>query len=154
MIVPRSSAALRWLITCVSPEVGEPGPAEGAGGAAGRGGLVVDHEGERPGLGEAGEELGVVGQAGDDPRQKLDLLVSEAVLHGHAHGLGLEYAAMLAGTIVEPHADEAAIVADRAVEPVPTHVDLGLLRQLEIGHRLERAVGLAAVDCRAGGRAV
>ena len=52
---------------------------------------------------------------------------------------------MLAHAVVEPHADEAAIVADRAVEAVAAHVDLGRLRQLEIGERRQAAVGLALV---------
>ena len=39
---------------------------------------------------------------------------------------------MLACAVVQPHADEAALVADRRIEAVAAHVDLGLLRQLEV----------------------
>ena len=64
----------------------------------------------------------------------------------HANeGLSDKDAAMLAGAVIQPHPDEAHVIADRAVEPVAAHVDFRIGRQLEI-HRRERAVGIAGVD--------
>ncbi len=83
---------------------------------------------------------------GDHAGDRCDLLVAEMVLLGHPHGLGLQDAAMLAGAVIQPHPDEAHVVADRAVEPVAAHVDFRIGRQLEI-HRRQRAVGIARHGC-------
>jgi hypothetical protein len=64
------------------------------GGAAGRRGLVIDHEGEGPRLRLAGEKLGIIRQGLDDARQRRHLEIAEMILLRHLHGLYLQHPAV------------------------------------------------------------
>ena len=68
----------------------------------------------------------------DHPGQHRDLLVAEVILLRHLDRLGLEHAAVLACAVVQPHADEAHVIAHSAVKPMAAHVDLRLGRKLEV----------------------
>ncbi len=68
----------------------------------------------------------------DHPGQHRDLLVAEVILLRQLDRLGLEHGAVLACAVVQPHADEAHVVAHSAVKPMAAHVDLRLGRKLEV----------------------
>jgi hypothetical protein len=53
----------------------------------------------------------------DHPGQYRDLLVAEVILLRQLDRLGLEHGAVLACAVVQPHADEAHVVAHSAVKP-------------------------------------
>jgi hypothetical protein len=110
--------------------------------------FLVDHEGQRPGFTHTWKKLGVVGQGGNDPGKAFDLLVAQPVLLGRKHRFLFQQAPVRTHAVVQPHADELAVILDGRVQAVAAHVHFRLLRQLEIGHRGQRAVSLALVDAR------
>ena len=88
----------------------------------------------------------------NDAGQHRDRLMRlQAVADSGLDRLCVEHAAVRPRSVVQPHADEFHVLADRAVESVAAHVDFRISRQLHVGKRGERPVGLALVH---GGEAL
>jgi hypothetical protein len=115
----------------LSPARAEARPADGARGPACRRVVVADHEGQPPQLAERGEEFRIVGHAPRDALHPPDLHAAKLIARGVGDRLRLQHASVFPHAVVQPHAQKAQVVGNRAEQRAAPHEDLGFLRELE-----------------------
>src|SRR5690606_22193589 len=117
--------------------------------------LLVDLETQAPALVQTGEKLRIVRQWRRCGRQQSDAAVAHIVAGHEVDGLRLQDLRASGLAAIQNHANELQVVSGRRVEAATTHLELWLLRYLQLDLRLEAIVVAALMnlgEARAHGR--